>query len=68
MIDWFRKFETIQEILVLEKETFPRDKICGDQIQPQVQFILSDMGILQSLLDDDVVKWVRTGLFDCYSH
>lgn len=44
-------------VLILEKDSFPRDKICGDQIQPLSQHILSDMGVLQSLLDDDVVKW-----------
>lgn len=45
-------------VLMVDKETFPRDKVCGDQVNPQAQYILSDMGILQSLIDDNRVKWV----------
>lgn len=48
------------KVLIIEKDAFPRDKICGDQIQPHAQHILSDMGVMQSLLDEDVVKWTTT--------
>jgi flavin-dependent dehydrogenase len=48
------------KVLIIEKDSFPRDKICGDQIQPHAQHILSDMGVMQSLLDEDVVKWTST--------
>lgn len=47
-------------VLILEKDVFPRDKICGDQIQPHAQHVLSDMGVMQTLLDEDVVKWTTT--------
>lgn len=47
-------------VLVIEKDVFPRDKICGDQIQPHAQHILTDMGVMQTLLDEDVVKWTTT--------
>lgn len=46
------------KVLMIDKESFPRDKICGDQVNPQAQYILSDMGILQSLIDENMVKWV----------
>lgn len=47
-------------VLIVEKDVFPRDKICGDQIQPHAQHVLSDMGVMQTLLDEDVVKWTTT--------
>lgn len=47
-------------VLIIEKDVFPRDKICGDQIQPYAQHVLSDMGVMQTLLDEDVVKWTTT--------
>jgi ribulose 1,5-bisphosphate synthetase/thiazole synthase len=45
-------------VLLLDRDRFPRDKICGDQVHTQAQHILKDMGVLQQLLTDDVVKWV----------
>lgn len=43
------------DVLVLEKATFPRDKICGDGLTPRAVGELIRMGI--SLKEED--GWVR---------
>lgn len=47
-------------VLLLDRERFPRDKICGDQVHTQAQHILKDMGVLQHLIAEDAVRWVRS--------
>lgn len=47
------------EVLVLEKSTFPRDKVCGDGLTPRAVAELISMGI--SIREED--GWIRnTGL------
>lgn len=45
-------------VIMIDKEKFPRDKVCGNQVNPQAQVILSDIGVLQELIDENMVKWV----------
>ena len=40
-------------VLLLEKKSFPRDKLCGDAICGRALVHLSRMGVLQQILDDD---------------
>lgn len=47
-------------VLLLERDRFPRDKICGDQVHTQAQLLLSDMGVMQQLVAVDSVRWVRS--------
>ncbi|MFE2555043.1 geranylgeranyl reductase family protein [Streptomyces sp. NPDC059352] len=43
------------DVLLLEKATFPRDKVCGDGLTPRAVKQLVDMGV-----DIDGEGWVRT--------
>ncbi|MER5965718.1 geranylgeranyl reductase family protein [Streptomyces sp. NPDC002057] len=43
------------DVLLLEKATFPRDKICGDGLTPRAVKELVDMGV-----DTEGAGWVRT--------
>lgn len=45
-------------VIMIDKEKFPRDKVCGNQVNPQAQLILSEIGVLQELIDENMVKWV----------
>lgn len=55
-------------ILLIDSSKFPRDKTCGDQIHPQAQAILDDMGILQPLHDANAVKWVSDYTISITAH
>ncbi len=37
------------DVLVLDRATFPRDKICAEYLSPQASRILSDMGVLDEV-------------------
>lgn len=50
-----------KRVALLEKETFPRDKRCGDAwCQPALE-ILDEMGVLPELEAEGAVQWVRSG-------
>ncbi|MGI6560798.1 MAG: NAD(P)/FAD-dependent oxidoreductase [Saccharofermentanales bacterium] len=38
------------DVLMVEKDQFPRDKICGDGLQAPMYPILKEMGILDDVL------------------
>jgi hypothetical protein len=46
-------------VLLLERDPFPRDKVCGDEVTPVAQEILNDLGVLPQLVNDNAVRWVR---------
>jgi geranylgeranyl reductase family protein len=50
-----------KSVLLLEKEKFPRDKICGDAITPRAQVHLKRMGVLKSVLEEKKGHWAKTG-------
>jgi len=37
------------DVLVLDRATFPRDKVCAEYLSPQASRILSDMGVLEEI-------------------
>lgn len=37
------------DVLILDKASFPRDKICAEYLSPQASRILSDMGVLEEV-------------------
>lgn len=37
------------DVLVLDRATFPRDKICAEYLSPQASRVLSDMGVLDEI-------------------
>lgn len=37
------------DVLVLDRATFPRDKVCAEYLSPQASRILSDMGVLEDV-------------------
>lgn len=41
----------VSDVLMVEKEQFPRDKVCGDGLQAPMMPILKDMGILNKILE-----------------
>ena len=46
---------------LLEKETFPRDKRCGDAWCEPALNILEEMGVIQELDAEGLVRWVGSG-------
>lgn len=50
-------------VALLEKETFPRDKFCGDAVCTPAIRILEDMGVMQELKDHNEVKFADNGGF-----
>jgi len=50
-----------KRVLLLEKATFPRDKRCGDAWCEPALDILEEMGVLQELVDEGAVQFVRSG-------
>jgi hypothetical protein len=49
------------KVALLEKETFPRDKYCGDAVCTPAIRILEDMGVLKELMDNDEAKFADEG-------
>ena len=47
--------------LVLDKQKFPRDKICGDAITARAQIHLERMGVLQKVLAEGKGHWAAIG-------
>jgi len=50
-----------KRVVLLEKETFPRDKRCGDAWCEPALDILEEMGVLQELVRAGAVQFVRAG-------
>lgn len=48
---------------LLEKETFPREKICGDAVCTPAIHILQDMGVIEELERDGQAKFADNGGF-----
>jgi menaquinone-9 beta-reductase len=51
------------KVALLDKETFPRDKICGDAVCTPAITILEDMGVIKELVDADQAKFADNGGF-----
>jgi flavin-dependent dehydrogenase len=50
-------------VALLEKARFPRDKVCGDAWCAPALDILEDMGVLQQLESEGLVRDTRAGGF-----
>jgi geranylgeranyl reductase family protein len=50
-----------KQVALLEKQTFPRDKRCGDAWCEPALDILEEMGVLQELVSEGAVQFVRSG-------
>jgi len=48
-----------KKVLVLEKQRFPHDKVCGDVITPLAQVHLEEMGVLDDIIKSNEGNWVR---------
>jgi hypothetical protein len=48
---------------VLDKETFPRDKYCGDAVCTPAIRILDDMGVMKALADNNESHFADAGGF-----
>ncbi|EFJ46118.1 hypothetical protein VOLCADRAFT_82001 [Volvox carteri f. nagariensis] len=51
------------KVALLEKETFPRDKYCGDAVCTPAIRILEDMGVLQELVANNEAHFADAGGF-----
>lgn len=51
------------KVALLEKETFPRDKYCGDAVCTPAIRILEDMGVMQELIKNDEAHFADKGGF-----
>lgn len=51
------------KVAVLEKETFPRDKYCGDAVCTPAIRILDEMGVLKELIDNNEAHFADSGGF-----
>lgn len=51
------------KVALLDKETFPRDKYCGDAVCTPAIRILEDMGVLQELIDSNECHFADAGGF-----
>jgi len=52
-----------KSVLLLEKKTFPRDKLCGDAVVPRAQVHLREMGVLDEIIDNNEGVYARSGGF-----
>ena len=50
-----------KRVALLEKARFPRDKRCGDAWCEPALDLLEEMGVLQELVAEDAVQFVRSG-------
>ena len=50
-------------MVVLDKETFPRDKYCGDAVCTPAIRILDDMGVMKALADNNESHFADAGGF-----
>ncbi|KAL4422636.1 hypothetical protein ABPG75_008833 [Micractinium tetrahymenae] len=51
------------KVALLDKEHFPRDKICGDAVCTPAIHILEEMGVIEELKKHDEVKFADNGGF-----
>ncbi len=51
------------QVALLDKETFPRDKYCGDAVCTPAIRILEDMGVLKELVDNNEAHFADAGGF-----
>mmetsp|Transcript_17105 Transcript_17105/g.47439 ORF Transcript_17105/g.47439 Transcript_17105/m.47439 type:complete len:498 (+) Transcript_17105:1914-3407(+) len=51
------------KVAVLDKETFPRDKYCGDAVCTPAIRILEEMGVLKELVDNNEAHFADAGGF-----
>lgn len=52
-----------KRVLLLDKERFPRDKLCGDAVCTRAQVHLERMGVLQAVLAAGEGRWAEYGGF-----
>lgn len=52
-----------RRVALLDREQFPRDKLCGDAICANAQIHLKRMGVLQQILDNNEGHWAAKGGF-----
>ena len=52
-----------RRVALLDREQFPRDKLCGDAICANAQMHLKRMGVLQQILDNNEGHWAAKGGF-----
>ncbi|MCG3217242.1 MAG: FAD-dependent oxidoreductase [Candidatus Heimdallarchaeota archaeon] len=50
-----------KNVVLLEKEKFPRRKICGDAVSLRAQMHLERMGVLQEILEEKKGRWAAVG-------
>ncbi|MHA1346559.1 MAG: geranylgeranyl reductase family protein [Candidatus Heimdallarchaeaceae archaeon] len=50
-----------RSVVILEKEKLPRRKICGDAISQIAQRHLTEMGVLQEILEEKKGRWAEIG-------
>ncbi|MCG3221500.1 MAG: FAD-dependent oxidoreductase, partial [Candidatus Heimdallarchaeota archaeon] len=50
-----------KKVVLLEKEKFPRRKICGDAVSQRAQMHLERMGVLQEILEEKKGRWAAVG-------
>jgi geranylgeranyl reductase family protein len=50
-----------KRVLLLERSTFPRDKLCGDAVCSRAQVHLRRMGVLQAILAEKKGHWAEVG-------
>jgi geranylgeranyl reductase family protein len=50
-----------RRVLLLEKKSFPRDKLCGDAVCSHAQVHLERMGVLQAILAENKGRWAEVG-------
>ena len=43
-------------VLVLDRDSFPRDKVCGEFVSPAADDILKELGVLESIQQSDPVR------------
>jgi len=51
------------DVALLERKTFPRDKICGDAVTSRAHVHLERMGVLRRILDEGKGRWSEKGGF-----
>ena len=51
------------QVALLDKETFPRDKYCGDAVCTPALNVLEDMGVLQELKANNEIHFADNGGF-----
>ena len=51
------------KVVVLDKESFPRDKYCGDAVCTPAIRILEDMGVMEHLVEHNEAQFANSGGF-----